>query len=122
MFDTQNHIKVRRVIFQSLIATGFLTKNKDTKYFALDEYIVDYCNTSTISWDANGHYYELGYYELFAGTAERCLINVRPIDDNIDQVALVVSTAMFYKYCAVLDYHKNEIGFSLSTYKYHKKT
>lgn len=118
MFDSQDHIKVRHDIFQHFLDNHFLIPNNVSIEWVIDEYIVKNCNGSTISWKANGHFYELGYTELFSGTAERCIINIRPLKSNIDNVDLIVGTALFYKYCLMLDYGRNELGIALSTFKH----
>lgn len=75
------------------------------------------CKKRTINWTTNKINYKLGYYELFDGYQNiDCLISIRPLEPNPDNVALIIGNQMFYRYCVTLDYEHNQIGFALSNF------
>lgn len=111
MFDSQE-LHLRSDILETLNATGLLTPYIQPTTGEPDWYYVNNCENKnfTMSWSSDDQYYELGGNELFFKANKRCIIKIRALERNIDNVSAIIGSQLFFKYCLLLDYEKNEIG------------
>lgn len=114
MFDTQPKLYLRKDIIDQFNSSGLFTHYRKPNSIEQNIYLVQNCENLTISWKANHQNYDLKSTDIFDETDKKCSIKVRPIENNVDNVKLIIGSQLFYKYCLFLDYKNSEIGLSIS--------